>query len=169
MSAIKLIPINNENIDYKMIWSWCQEPFVYEWFEQRKLSESEIYNKYYNKINRANQKLFYINVDNRHIGIVQYYKSDYILDNYHNLFEYDLFIGEKSYLYKGYGQDIINLVNKLLLDKEKADGIILRPFKRNIAACKCYEKCNFKKISEYEGIDTLNNKETYVVYLLNML
>ena len=169
MSSIKLIAINNENIDYKMIWSWCQEPFVYEWFEQRKLSESEIYNKYYNKINSTNQKLFYINVDGRHIGIVQYYKSDYILDNYHNLFEYDLFIGEKTYLYKGYGQDIINLVNKMLLDKEKADGIILRPFKRNAAACKCYEKCNFNKISEYEGIDTLNNKETYVVYLLNML
>ena len=169
MSAIKLIPIINENIDYKMIWSWCQESFVYEWFEQRKLSESEIYNKYYNKINNANQKLFYINVDSRHIGIVQYYKSDYVLDNFHNLFEYDLFIGEKSYLYKGYGQDIINLVNKLLLDKEKADGIILRPFKRNIAACKCYERCNFIKIKEYEGVDTLNNKETYVVYLLNML
>ena len=41
------------------------------------------------------------------------------------------------------------------LENYNADAIILRPFKRNVRAIKCYEKCNFKNIYEYIGEDTL--------------
>ena len=89
--------------------------------------------------------------------LVQIYKYD------DNTYEYDLFIGEENYLNKGIGTIIVNKVNNYIYDKYKAKSIILRPFKRNIRAIKCYEKCGFKYISEYLGKDTLGNPEVIVV------
>ncbi len=53
----------------------------------------------------------------------------------------------------------------MIYSKYNADGIILRPFKRNIRAIKCYEKCNYKIIDEYEGTDTIGNPEILTVML----
>ena len=49
--------------------------------------------------------------------------------------------------------------------KYNADAIILRPFKRNIRAIKCYLKCGYNVIDEYNGKDTLNNDEIIIVLL----
>ena len=54
----------------------------------------------------------------------------------------------------------------MIYEDYNADAIILRPFKRNIRAIKCYEKCRFKNIYEYVGKDTLGNKER-IVGLIN--
>lgn len=43
--------------------------------------------------------------------------------------------------------------------------IVLRPFKRNERAVKCYEKCDFEIVDEYVGSDTLGNKEKMIVLL----
>ena len=53
----------------------------------------------------------------------------------------------------------------MIYDKYNADAIILRPFKRNIRAIKCYEKCDYKIIKEYDGKDTLGNPEIISVLL----
>ena len=166
---IELELITNENVDYDLLHDWCSKEFVYEWFEQRILSKEEIYTKYSNKINNSNQVLFYIKADNNLIGLVQYYKSDYEVKEFNNLYEYDLFIGEEFYLDKGLGKIVISMVNNILFNEKHADGIILRPFTRNIRACKCYEKCGFELINEYDGVDTLNRPEKYSVYLIRML
>lgn len=155
--------------DYKLLYNWCSNSFVYEWFEQRKLSYEEIKDKYKNKLENKIQDLFIITYNNIDIGLVQIYKYNNNLKIeelkcYKNIYEYDLFIGEKEYLSKGLGTNIIKLVNKMIYRTYNADAIILRPFKRNIRAVKCYEKCNFKNIYEYLGKDTLDNDEVYVVY-----
>ena len=51
--------------------------------------------------------------------------------------------------------NIIKLINEELYSRYLADAIILRTFKRNIRAAKCYTKCNYKLISEYNEHDTL--------------
>ena len=71
------------------------------------------------------------------IGLVQIYKYENDikfdkLDNYKNIYEYDIFIGEEKYLSKGIGTKIINLVNDNIYKKYKADLILLRPFRKNV-------------------------------------
>ena len=79
------------------------------------------------------------------------------------LYEYDIFIGEEDYLSKGVGHKVIEIVNREIYKAFNADGIVLRPFKRNIRACNCYRKCGFKEVLEYDDIDRYNN--IYVIRL----
>lgn len=164
---IELIEISESNIDYDLIHDWCKNKFVYEWFEQRILSKEEIKQKYSNKLFNSQQKLFYISCNNKYIGLVQYYLSDYKFGNNEKIYEYDLYIGDSEYLSKGIGKEIIKKVNKIIFEKEIANRIILRPFTRNTRACKCYEKCGFTKINEYNDFDTIGNKENYSVYIID--
>ena len=51
--------------------------------------------------------------------------------------------------------------------KKKGNSNIIKieVFKENIRAIKCYEKCNFKLIADYDGKDTLGNPEIISVLL----
>lgn len=104
------------------------------------------------------------------IGLVQIYKYENDikfdkLDNYKNIYEYDIFIGEEKYLSKGIGTKIINLVNDNIYKKYKAYLILLRPFRKNKRAINCYIKCDFKEIYSYIDFDTIGNKEEYVAFV----
>lgn len=46
MSKIELIKFDDKNENYELMYKWCDQEFIYEWFEQRKLSLEEIENKY---------------------------------------------------------------------------------------------------------------------------
>lgn len=162
--------LEDKEEDYKLLYKWCSQEYIYEWFEQRKLSYNEIKNKYKNKLKNKIQDLFIITYNNISIGLTQIYKYNNEiklneLKKYKNIYEYDLFIGEEDYLSKGIGSNVVNLINKMIYEKYNPDAIILRPFKRNVRAIKCYEKCNFKNIFEYKGKDTLGNKEDILIYL----
>lgn len=147
---------NTEN-EYRQLHKWCSNKFVYEWFEQRILSYDEIVSKYQNKLKEKIQDIFIIKCDDEDIGLVQIYKYK------DNIYEYDLFIGIEEYLNKGIGTIIVNEINDIIYKKYKANSIILRPFKRNIRAIKCYKNCGFKQIDEYLGKDTLGNPEVITV------
>ena len=156
--------------DYHKLYKWCQNKDVYEWFEQRKLSQEEITNKYRNKLLSKKQDLFIIKCDDKEIGYTQIYKFDNDikvdeLSNYNNIYEFDLFIGEIDYLSKGIGKLVIDYLTNYIYSNYQADVIILRPFKRNIRAIKCYQKCNYKIINEHIGVDTQGRKETILVLL----
>ncbi len=162
--------LNNNEEEFKQIHKWCNNKFVYEWFEQRILSQDEITNKYKNKLKDKKQELFIIEYKGKDIGLIQIYKyeDDIALEElkqYKNIYEYDLYIGEEEYLSKGIGSNIINEIDQIISSKYQGDAIILRPFKRNIRAIKCYEKCNYKIIKEYNGKDTLGNPEIIVVLI----
>ena len=162
--------LENKDEEFIKLQGWCKNKFVYEWFEQRILSLEEITTKYKNKLNKGIQKLFIIKYNDIDIGLVQIYKFEHDinleeLNKYKNVYEYDLFIGIEEYLSKGLGTLIVNLVNEKIYNEYNADAIILRPFKRNIRAIRCYEKVNFKLINEYDGKDTLSNPEKISVLL----
>ena len=149
--------LKNTDNEYRQLHKWCSNKFVYEWFEQRILSYDEIVSKYQKKLKEKIQDLFIIKCDDKDIGLVQIYKYK------DNIYEYDLFIGIEEYLNKGIGTIIVNEINDIIYKKYKANSIILRPFKRNIRAIKCYKKCGFKQIYEYLGKDTLGNPEVITV------
>ena len=170
IQEISFSKLRSNEEDYQKLYHWCQNKDVYEWFEQRKLTYDEIVSKYHKKIKDPNQDLYIIRINNQDIGLIQIYRFNNdinisILDKYKKIYEYDLFIGEKDYLNKGYGKMVINSVNDIIYKKYQADAIILRPFKRNIRAIKCYQKCDFTKIHEYIGKDTLDKSETIIVLL----
>lgn len=165
--------LKNSKSDYELLYKWCNNKWVYEYFEQRKLKYSEIVNKYKIKLKEKKQKLFIIKSDSKDIGLVQIYKyeNDLKIENlnkYKNLYEYDLFIGDNDYLNKGLGKKIVRCINDVIYKNYFADGIILRPFKRNIRAVKCYKYCDFKEIYRYKDKNTLGRKEESIV-LLNKL
>ncbi|MBQ8132175.1 MAG: GNAT family N-acetyltransferase [Bacilli bacterium] len=153
-----------KDTDYEMVYHWCNKPHVFEWFEQRKLSYEEIVSKYDSKINHSNQVVCIMEYDDQPIGLIQYYPYEEKYLDYHNPYEYDLFIGEEEYLSKGIGNSILQNMNDFLFYTMKADCIILRPMKRNERACRCYEKNGFCKKLEYEDTDTIGNKEVFVFY-----
>ena len=172
MSKIDFIEFTDKKDSYELMYKWCSQEFIYEWFEQRKLSYEEIENKYKNKLLANQQHLFFINYNDNKIGFVQIYKYDdkknKVLIKYDSIYEYDIFIGESEYLSRGIGTKIVKYVNNYIYENYLCDCIVLRPFKRNERAVKCYEKCGFEKVDEYMGTDTLGNKEKMVV-LLNKL
>lgn len=169
MNKIDLIEFTDKKDNYKLMYKWCSQEFIYKWFEQRKLSFEEIENKYKNKLLENQQHLFFINFNDAKIGFVQIYKYDDkkndILIKYNNIFEYDIFIGDSEYLCRGFGTKIVNYVNNYIYDNYLCNCIVLRPFDRNKIAINCYEKCGFEKVDEYIGTDTLGNKEKIVVLL----
>ena len=169
MDKIELMDFIDSNITYELIHKWCSNKFVYEWFEQRILTYDEVVIKYKNKLLEGKQKLFLINYNDITIGLIQVYKyEDTIFDklkDYKNIYEYDIFIGDSNYIHKGLGTKIVSVVNNYIYENYLADCIVLRPFKRNIKAIKCYEKNNFHVINEYVGKDTLGNSEEIVVLI----
>ena len=169
MSKIELIEFVDRKDNYELMYKWCSQKFIYEWFEQRKLSYEEIENKYKNKLLANQQQLFFINYNDNKIGFVQIYKYDdkksESLKKYDSIYEYDIFIGESKYLSRGIGTQIIKYVNNYIYENYLCDCIVLRPFKRNERAVKCYEKCDFEIVDEYVGSDTLGNKEKMIVLL----
>ena len=169
MENIELIKFNDITDNYQLLHKWCSQRHVYEWFEQRILSYEEIVNKYKKKLLEGKQDLYLINCDHKPIGLIQLYQyEDLIYDEikeFKNIYEFDLFIGEIEYLHKGIGTMIVNLVDELLFHKYAADCIILRSFKRNINAIKCYQKNGYNIINEYDGEDTVGNEEKIVVLM----
>ena len=157
MLKIELIEFIDTKENYILMHKWCSNKFVYEWFEQRILSYDEIVTKYKTKLKDNKQKLFFIKYGNKPIGFIQIYKYNDMIYDYLN------------YLSKGLGTKIITSVNNLIYNKYLADCIILRPFKRNIRAIKCYQKNNFKLVDQYDGIDSIGNKEQIVVLIQEVI
>lgn len=155
MSKIDLIEFTDEKDNYELMYKWCSKEFIYEWFEQRKFSYEEIENKYKNKLLANQQQLFFINYNDNKIGFVQIYKYDdkksKAFIKYDSIYEYDIFIGESEYLSRGIGAQIVKYVNNYIYENCLCDCIVLRPFKRNERAVKCYEKCDFEIVDEYVG------------------
>lgn len=172
MEKIELIDFKQLNNNYDLMYKWCNQEFIYEWFEQKKLSKEEIINKYKNKLESGKQNLFIINFNDIPIGYTQIYKYDDTifkgLEEYNNIYEFDTFIGEEDYLSKGIGTKIVNYICEYIYKNYNADCIVLRPFKRNIRAIKCYEKNIFRTIHEYDSTDTVGNKEKVVVLIKGM-
>lgn len=160
---IYLRNIEDNEFDYKMLYKWCSNPKVYKYFEQRILSYEEIADKYKKRISSdcliKTKIIIYKTIP---IGLVQYYemnsedKSYFNLNKDNKVFSIDIFIGEDTYHNLGIGSTIINYISDYLLND--CEIVALTPERDNVNAIKCYQKCGFKIVKEYNYLDSLGNK-----------
>ena len=171
---VSLERLTDKNENYELIHKWCSNKEVYTYFEQRILSYNEIKNKYYPRTKDDSEVPVYFIVNNHEkVGIIQYTKIDKeTLDFYNinndNAFEIDIFIGKKENYNKGIGSKAINILCDKLYSEFNASIIVMCPIISNLNAIRCYEKCGFKKISEYKKEDTIGNIQTYLLMIKYM-
>lgn len=101
---------------------------------------------------------------NRLIGNIGFMDIDHL----HNTAELGIFIGDKDYWGKGYGQEAIVLLLDYAYKKLNLNNILLRVYSFNERAIACYNKVGFKKIGEIrQGI--IKNRTYYNIILMDIL
>lgn len=161
-NEICLRQLNDDTNDYNLLYNWCKNPNVYEYFEQRILNYNEIVNKYKSRISlNSNIVVMIIEYNNIPIGIIQYSKIDnkkkieYDIEKSLLTYEIDIFIGISKYYNKGIGTNTLRFLTKYLFENLNADCLVLVPQSKNIRAIKCYEKVGYIKFKEIKKLDTL--------------
>lgn len=88
-------------------------------------------------------------LDNIDIGFCQFYEYKNSREIWHGnvetagTYSIDYLIGEKDYLSKGYGREIIKLLSKTILSLPNAKRIIVQPDPDNIASCNALLSAGF--------------------------
>jgi RimJ/RimL family protein N-acetyltransferase len=158
-----------DSIDnFRNLHKWCSQKEVWEWFEQRILSYDEIIEKYQRKLSLHEEDMYMISYNKKDIGFTQIYKFVnymHVIPECQNIIEFDIYM-DSLFIGQGKGTDIVKEECKYIFDNYNCDAIILRPFSRNIRAIKCYKKCGFKFIKEYDGHDTLGNPEKISIFYI---
>ncbi|WP_455661385.1 GNAT family N-acetyltransferase [Pradoshia sp.] len=85
------------------------------------------------------------------IGYIQFYQLDEetMLEYGYSreiIYGTDQFIGEAEYWNKGIGTLLVKSMTAFLLEKKRAERVIMDPQARNVRAIRCYEKCGFEKV-----------------------
>lgn len=139
--------------DIKTMHKWLNKEFVHKWFyNDIDLTYDEVSQKYIPYINGVKPIHAFIIVFNNHdIGYIQTYKlDDYpdyakAVDVNFDAAGMDLFIGEKEYLYKGYGEHIMKLfLAQYVFLLNKVSYCVIGPEPNNKSAIRAYEKTGFK-------------------------
>lgn len=171
MDKIVFKELNDTTKQYEKIYSWCSNPFVYKYFEQRKLSYEEIVNKYKKRLRKnAHTKTLIINYNDIDIGIIQYSRvlmddiRRFNLFNFDNCYQLDIFIGEYNYLHKGIGKLALKeLIN--ILTKKGINNYVAFIEEDNVNSIKCFSKLDFKIIKKFKQNNGLKEKTNYCLLL----
>ena len=95
------------------------------------------------------------------IGIVGLSNIDYL----HRTAEIGIFIGDKSYWNKGYGEEAMKLLLKYSFSYLNLRNVMLRVFSYNHSAIKCYEKIGFKMIGKRRNAIQFDMKEHDIIFM----
>jgi len=95
------------------------------------------------------------------IGIVGLSNVDYL----HRTAEIGIFIGDKSYWNKGYGEEAMKLLLKYSFCYLNLRNVMLRVFSYNHSAIKCYEKIGFKMIGKRRNAIQFDMKEHDIIFM----
>ncbi len=141
--------------DLQLMHKWLNEPHVHDWYDKDKQNTlEEIANRYAPKIKEEKPTDCYIVLyEDKPVGYIQTYKvndwpefGDYVgVDD--NTASIDLFIGDSSYMGKGFGSLMLKrFLNKIVFANEKITTCIIGPEPKNTRAIKAYEKVGFKYV-----------------------
>ena len=168
MDKIIFKKLDGSVLQYKKIYEWCSMPFVYKYFEQRKLSYDEIVNKYKKRLRKnAHTKTFIINYNDFDIGIIQYSKvlmddiRRFKLYEYGECYQLDIFIGDKNYLNKGIGTQVLCKMIRWLEEEYGYNCFVAFIESENIGSIKCFNKLGFVLYKEFRQNDSLGVKSDY--------
>lgn len=158
---IYLRDIVDSDEEYKRLYTWCLNPNVYEYFEQRVLSYDEVVSKYRKRVGNEEIKTLIIVYKNKEIGLVQYEKIDdedrcYFGISLDNVVSIDIFIGESSLYGLGIGSRVVKYISKYLL--LNFDMVIANVLSSNSNSINMCLNSGFKKLNEFDYFDTLGTK-----------
>lgn len=158
---IYLRDIVDSDEEYKRLYTWCLNPNVYEYFEQRVLSYDEVVSKYRKRVGNEEIRTLIIVYKNKEIGLVQYEKVDdedrrYFGISLDNVVLIDIFIGEGSLYGLGIGSRVVKYISKYLL--LNFDMVIANVLSSNSNSINMCLNSGFKKLNEFDYFDTLGTK-----------
>ena len=166
---IYLRDIVDSDEEYKRLYSWCLNPSVYKYFEQRVLSYDEVVDKYKRRVGNEDVKTLIIVYKNKEIGLVQYEKMDdddrkkfYILLD--NVVSIDIFIGDNSFYGLGIGSRVVKYISKYLLSN--FDMVIANVQSSNSNSINMCLKSGFKELRKVDYSDTLGNSTKNILLYL---
>lgn len=119
--------------------------------ETKQCCRDEIKIKYGQRIGDNIVCPFIVYFQNKTIGFIQYYWTSKVGDGWWpNEDDYtvgiDQFIGERDYINKGYGTEMLKSFVAMLFSNPNIHKIITEADPKNFRAQRCYEKVGFKKI-----------------------
>jgi RimJ/RimL family protein N-acetyltransferase len=138
--------------DLPLMHRWLNEPHVHEWYDKDKKNTIEdITERYSPKINKDKLSDAYLVLyDKKKVAYIQTYKvndwpefGEYMGYDDHTA-SVDLFIGEKSFLGKGFGSFFLKkFLNDVVFANDTISTCIIGPEPNNKRAIKAYEKVGF--------------------------
>ena len=144
MNKLKLRVL--ENRDIELFRKWVYEDHVAKWYEQPLDWINEIENRY-NEFNWIHH--FIVVCNEKDIGFCQLYEYKEGGEDWHGNIELegtysiDYMIGEKEYLNKGFGSEIIKLLIQKIFAMPDAKRIIVQPEIDNTPSCKALLSAGF--------------------------
>jgi RimJ/RimL family protein N-acetyltransferase len=87
------------------------------------------------------------------------------VDHLHRTAEIGIFIGDKSYWNKGYGEEAMRLLLQYSFTHLNLRNVMLRVFAYNERAIKCYEKIGFKTIGKRRNSIQYDMKEHDLIFM----
>lgn len=139
---INLRLTQNSDIKEMISWNTEKEEFLKQWSNYKyPLTEYQIMER----IESDDYVVFSVDLDNEIVGTIQLFKINYI----NKSARVGCFLINPKHQGKGIGTKSLTLVIKYAFENMDMEYLELGVFDFNLSAIKCYEKCNFKKISEY--------------------
>lgn len=125
-------------------------------------NQNEVVEKYLTQVaqNKGKTLSIFTKEGNVFIGVVHIFFINYFLKSY----KFGIMIGDRNNLNKGIGEDCVKAAVKHLFEKENANSIVLETADFNIRAQKCFEKCSFKKIKNFNEFDTFTKQNATKVF-----
>jgi aminoglycoside 6'-N-acetyltransferase len=144
--------------DLPILLTWFKEPHVQQWWPIP--TQDEVLAHFLKRIRSKDTFGYLALLDGMPIGYIQYYYLDtseaktgaYLPVIFpKTTIGTDQFIGDPTYLHKGYGTQFIKaFIDYLRTIEPTMTTIIVDPEPTNLAAIRCYEKVGFKRVIEYD-------------------
>jgi RimJ/RimL family protein N-acetyltransferase len=143
--------------DRGLLEGWLHETHVSQWWPV--MQQTETIGQFLERI-RSKSTIGYIVFNNGNpIGYIQYYYLDggkktglYFPTLPKDTVGTDQFIGNSTYVGKGYGTAFIKSFLAFLRELEPViKTVVVDPEPSNVAAIRCYEKVGFKKVTSFQA------------------
>lgn len=143
--------------DIPLLYAWFKEPHVAQWWPVP--DGDEFFEKFLARIRSKDTVAYLVLEDEIPFGYIQYYHLDatgekagkWLPPLPSNTVGIDQFIGDATYLHKGYGtRMIIAFIEYLRVIKPTITTVIVDPEPENTVAIRCYQKVGFEEVGEFK-------------------
>ncbi|MBI4130070.1 GNAT family N-acetyltransferase [Candidatus Roizmanbacteria bacterium] len=150
MNSIQFKPLQTS--DTGLLQKWMNVDFVTRWYEKRKFVYDDVEKKLGNQVQGTLPVDSYIvYYHSEPVGYIHTYKISHY-PGYASCVQVkedsaglDMFIGEKDYLHKGLGKDIVQLfLQEVVFKKDGIEHCIVGPEPEHKAAIRVFEKAGFR-------------------------